>query len=249
MEWWNNFVDWFNSSNGRYVVSSLVMPAIAIIVAGLLGAVIASGALRKLLSSREREQKVAAIAALVDASQQAAVWRTLTPAEQLHSDRTLSHADIQLRLLPLKGAQTVADWAAYSIIEIRQNAGSRGYDTGTVLATFRDGLLDWQNRPGRARKAFQADLDRWAERPAGQPTAHTESALGINDQAPRETRAAETNTIATGTIATGAVSGRTDDGGWGERSPFSDEELRQIAAAQAKPLTPVNYTADAPVDR
>jgi hypothetical protein len=162
MEWWNSFLEWFNSSDGRYVVSSLVLPALAIIVAGLLAAWIASGSVKRLLAKHDRELKVAAIASLVDAAEQASVWNSLTPQEQVLSDRAVGQADIQVRLLPIKGADIAANWAAQSLAQMRRNSATFGYQVEPAVIEFRDRLIDWQQRPGRSKRFFQGDLDRWA---------------------------------------------------------------------------------------
>ena len=161
MEWWNDFADWFTSSDGRFVVSGIVLPAVAIIVAALLGAWIASGSIKRLLAKHDREIRVASIASLIDAAQQASVWNSLTPQEQIMSDRAVGQADIQVRLLPIKGSAVAADWAAHSLADIRRNSATFGYQVEPAVIEFRDRLIEWQERPGRSRKAFQTDLDRW----------------------------------------------------------------------------------------
>jgi hypothetical protein len=162
MEWWNSFLEWFNSSDGRYVVSSLVLPALAIIVAGLLAAWIASGSVKRLLAKHDRELKVAAIASLIDAAEQASVWNSLTPQEQVLSDRAVGQADIQVRLLPIKGADVAANWAGQSLAQMRRNSATFGYQVEPAVVEFRDRLVEWQQRPGRSKRFFQNDLERWA---------------------------------------------------------------------------------------
>ncbi|CAD5996017.1 hypothetical protein [Agreia sp. COWG] len=161
MEWWNGFVDWLNSNNGRFVVSGIVLPAVAIIVAALLGAWIASNSIKRLLAKHDRELKVAAIAALVDAAEQASVWNSLTPQEQILSDRAVGQADIQVRLLPIKNSDVAANWAAHSLSVMRRNSATFGYHVEPAVIEFRDRLIEWQDKPGRTRKAFLNDLDRW----------------------------------------------------------------------------------------
>lgn len=161
MEWWNDFVDWFYSSDGRYVVSGIVLPAIAIVVAGLLGAWIASNSIKRLLAKHDRELKVAAIASLIDAAEQASVWNSLTPQEQVLSDRAVGQADIQLRLLPIKGSDVAANWAAHSLATMRRDSATFGYQVQPAVVAFRDRLIEWQDRPGRSRRAFQSELDQW----------------------------------------------------------------------------------------
>lgn len=166
MEWWNGFVGWLGSDTGAYVVSGLVMPAIAILVAGVLAALIARGAVKSLLAKHDRELKIAAIASLIDAAEQAAVWNSLTPQEQILSDRASGQADIQVRLLPIKGADVAANWASHALAEMKRNSATFGYQVEPAVIEFRDRLVEWQQRPGRARRVFQSDLERWSSEDA-----------------------------------------------------------------------------------
>ncbi|WP_216363622.1 hypothetical protein [Subtercola boreus] len=162
MEWWSNFLNWAGTDGGAYVITSIAVPAVSIIVAGLLAAWIASGSIKRLLANRDRDLKVAAIGALVDAAEQASVWNSLTPQEQVLSDRATGQADIQVRLLPLKGAAVAANWAAHSLAEMKRSSATFGYQIEPAVIQFRDQLVEWQHRPGRTRRSFQSDLDRWS---------------------------------------------------------------------------------------
>ncbi|MDF2444332.1 MAG: hypothetical protein JWR01_2535 [Subtercola sp.] len=162
MEWWSDFLNWANTDGGAYVITSIAVPAVSIIVAGLLAAWIASGSIKRLLAGRDRDLKVAAIGALVDSAEQASVWNSLTPQEQVLSDRATGQADIQVRLLPIKGAAVAANWAAHSLAEMKRSSATFGYQVEPAVVVFRDQLVEWQNRPGRTRRSFQADLDRWS---------------------------------------------------------------------------------------
>lgn len=161
MQWWNDFVDWLLSDDTRPVIFSAAVLAVAVIVSGLLAAWISRGAVRGLLRRAEREQKATAIAALVDAATEASVWNSLTPQEQVLSDRAVGQADILVRLLPIKGSGLAANWAAHQLAELKRNSATYGYQLDPAIAEFRDRLVEWQERPGRAKRAFQADLERW----------------------------------------------------------------------------------------
>ena len=161
MQWWNDFVDWLNSSAAQPAVFNAVVLAIAVIVSGLLAAWIARGALRGLLKRTDRQQKASAIAALVDAATEASVWNSLTPAEQVLSDRAVGQADILVRLLPIKGAGIAATWAGHQLAEMKRASATFGYQLDPAIAEFRDRLIEWQNKPSRARRIFQSDLERW----------------------------------------------------------------------------------------
>ena len=161
MQWWNDFVDWLNSSAAQPAVFNAAVLAIAVIVSGLLAAWIARGALRGLLKRTDRQQKASAIAALVDAATEASVWNSLTPAEQVLSDRAVGQADILMRLLPIKGAGIAANWAGHQLAELKRASATFGYQLDPAVAEFRDRLIEWQNNPRRARRIFQGDLERW----------------------------------------------------------------------------------------
>jgi hypothetical protein len=161
MQWWNDFVDWLFSPAARPAVFNAAVLAVAVIVSGLLAAWIARGALRGLLKRTDRQQKASAIAALVDAATEASVWNSLTPAEQVLSDRAVGQADILVRLLPIKGAGIAANWAGHQLAEMKRASATFGYQLDPAVAEFRDRLIEWQNNPRRARKIFQSDLERW----------------------------------------------------------------------------------------
>jgi hypothetical protein len=161
MDWWNEFVAWLSSSSARSAIFSAVVLAVAIIVSGLLAAWIARGTVSGMLKRSDRAQKASAIAALVDAATEASAWNSLSPAEQLLSDRAVGQAEIQVRLLPIKGAGVAAGWASHQLDEMKRNSSTSGYQLDPTVAEFRDRLIEWQNRPSRARRIFQGDLERW----------------------------------------------------------------------------------------
>ena len=93
MQWWNDFWGWLTSQGAQPVIFTAVVLLVSIVVAGLLSAWIARGAIRGVLSRAEREQKAAAVAALVDAAVEASVWNSLTPGEQVLSDRSVGQVN------------------------------------------------------------------------------------------------------------------------------------------------------------
>ncbi|WP_460631711.1 hypothetical protein [Leifsonia lichenia] len=152
---------WLTSSDAQPVVFNAAVLAVAVIIAGLLGAWIARSAVKGLLSRTDRQQKASAIAALVDAATEASVWNSLTPGEQVLSDRAVGQADIMVRLLPIKGSGIAANWAGHQLAEMKRASATFGYQLDPAIAEFRDRLIEWQNKPRRARKIFQGDLERW----------------------------------------------------------------------------------------
>lgn len=161
MQWWNDFVDWLTSPAARPAIFYAAVLAVAVILSGLIAAWIARGALKGLLSRTDRQQKASAIAALVDAATEASVWNSLTPAEQVLSDRAVGQADIMVRLLPIRNAGLAASWAGHQLAEMKRASATFGYQLDPAIAEFRDRLIEWQNNPGRAKKIFQSDLERW----------------------------------------------------------------------------------------
>jgi hypothetical protein len=97
----------------------------------------------------------------VDAATEASVWNSLTPAEQVLSDRAVGQTDIMVRLLPIKGAGVAANWASHQLSELKRHSATFGYQLDPAIAEFRDRMIEWQNKPRRARKIFQDDLERW----------------------------------------------------------------------------------------
>lgn len=161
MQLWNDFVSWLTATRNEPIVFAIAMLLVGIVVSGLIAAWIARGTVRGILARTDRQQKSSAIAALVDAATEAAVWNSLTPAEQVLSDRAVGQADILVRLLPVKGAGIAANWASHQLAEMKRNSATFGYQLDPAVAEFRDRLIEWQNKPSRAKRIFSGDLERW----------------------------------------------------------------------------------------
>ena len=67
MQWWNDIVDWLSSDDGWRIVSGAIIPFVAIVLAGVIGAGIGRSGVKRLVEQREFETRVAAVAALVSA--------------------------------------------------------------------------------------------------------------------------------------------------------------------------------------
>lgn len=183
MQWWNDLISWLTSSEAESTVFAAAVLFVAVVVAALLGAWIATSAVRRLVDQRDRELKTVAIAALVDAATEASVWNSLTPQEQVLADRTVGQADIQVRLLPIRGSDVAANWAAHQLHELKRASATFGYQLDPAVAEFRDRLLDWQRHPSRARKQFQNDLVRWrAQRQEPEQAALEEQDTWVAEQ-------------------------------------------------------------------
>ena len=161
MQWWNDLLDWIRSDDGWKVISTAVIPFVAIVVAGIIGAAIGRGATRRLISQRDHETRASAVAALVAAGQGAATWHSQGPDAKEHAELLAGQADVSVRLLPISGAGLAADWASHQLRDMRTNSVSYSYQAEQTLDEYRDRLVEWLHRPGRAKKLFAYDLDRW----------------------------------------------------------------------------------------
>jgi len=161
LQWWNDLVSWFNSDEGWTIVTGALVPFLAIIAGGFIVGMIARSSLRRLISQQDRQLKAAAVAALISSGRRAAVWSTLSASEKEHVDHQSSEAEIRVRLLPLKGASIAADWAAHKLATMKKNSVNYSFQAEQDLSDLQSGLIDWQARPGRAKKLFAQDLASW----------------------------------------------------------------------------------------
>lgn len=162
MQWWNDFLAWIYSDDGWRAISTVVLPFLAILVAGLIAAWIGRGATRRVLALNDRQQRGAAVTAMIGAARRASVWNTLSASEQRHADYAALEADIRLRLLSVPGAALASDWCAHEITTMKKNAVSFSFQAEQSMREFRNRLIDWHTKPSRAKKLFKNDLDSWA---------------------------------------------------------------------------------------
>jgi hypothetical protein len=162
MQWWNEFVGWFFSDAGWRIFSTAILPFLAIVVAGLIAAAIGHSSTKRILALNHREQRAAAVTAMIGSARRAAVWNTLSDSEQRHADHAALEADIRLRLLSVSGASLASDWCAHEIVQMKKNAISFSFQAEQSLLEFRNRLIDWHTHPSRAKKLFKNDLDSWA---------------------------------------------------------------------------------------
>lgn len=183
MQWWNDILSWLTSIAARPTVFPAVVLFIAVLAAGLLAAWISSIAIRRVVGQRDREVKAAAISALIDAATEASVWNSLTPQEQVLADRSVGQADILVRLLPIRGSDVAANWAAHQLHELKRASATFGYQLDPAVVEFRDRLIEWQKHPSRTRRQFQNDLTRWRlQRPEPEQAAIEEQDAWVAEQ-------------------------------------------------------------------
>lgn len=160
-DWWNDIVKWVNSDDGWTIISGAILPFLAIVLGGVVAALIARGAIKRLVAHQDREAKAAAVAALIAAGRRAAMWNTLSAPEKEHVEHQASEAEVRVRLLPLTGSALAADWAAHQLATMKKNSVSYSFQAEQDLVDFQDGLIAWQDKPTRARKLFAQDLAAW----------------------------------------------------------------------------------------
>jgi hypothetical protein len=160
-QWWNSIVSWITSEEGFRILSATVLPFLAILIAGILAALIARSAVKRMLRQHDRELQSSAVSALIGAGRKAAVWSSLPANEKEHVDTQASEAEVRVRLLPLSGATLAADWAVHQLREMKVNSASFSFQAEQTLEEYRDRLIEWQQQPKRAKRLFKEDLERW----------------------------------------------------------------------------------------
>ncbi|MGV8897055.1 MAG: hypothetical protein ACOH1U_11380 [Rhodoglobus sp.] len=169
-QWWNDIVRWFDSDGGQTVVTSAIIPFVAIVVGGVVAGLIARGAIKRLLAQQDRELKAAAVATLIAAGRRAATWSTLSAPEKDHVEHQSTEAEVRVRLLPVLGATLAADWAVHQLATMKKNSTNYSFQAEQDLSDFQDGLIAWQSKPARAKKLFAQDLAAWKYETAAIPS-------------------------------------------------------------------------------
>lgn len=162
MQWWDTFVYWFYSDAGSHVISTAIIPGVAILVAGVIAALIGRGSTKRVVNLHNRAERAAAVTAMISAARRAANWNSLSAPEQQQAEHIALECDVRLRLLPLAGAGMAAEWASHELAELKKQAVSFSFQATQSLKDFKDRLIEWQAHPGRAKKLFKSDLDSWA---------------------------------------------------------------------------------------
>lgn len=161
MQWWNDLVEWITSEDGWRLMSGAVIPFVAIVLAGLIGAGVGRGGVKRLVAQRDFETRVAAVAALVSAGQNAARWHSQGADAREHAQMVATEAHVAARLLPVPGADLAADWAAHQLEAMRVNSVNFGLTSDAALGEYQNRLIEWVRHPRRAKVLFASDLDRW----------------------------------------------------------------------------------------
>ncbi|WP_230670925.1 hypothetical protein [Rathayibacter sp. Leaf248] len=161
MQWWSDFVQWIQTADGYRAVFLAVIVLLSVVIGVVITAAVFRSAIARLIRQQDHERKNAVIATLIDAAVDASAWNVLSQTERILSDRASAQAETHLRLLPVKGSGVAANWAAHELADLKHSSATGGYQTQASVGEFRDRLVLWRDKPGRARKAFLADLERW----------------------------------------------------------------------------------------
>lgn len=152
---WTDFVAWLQSTEGARVMQAAVLPAIAILVAGVVAALIGRFGVRAVIDRTNRMEAAGAVAGLVEAARAVA-------SEQVDGDhgdrrraaRLRTEADIRTRLLPMAGADLAADWAAQRIDVLREQSAAGALSD--EVDDLRNRLVAWATAPAKAKRIFSA---------------------------------------------------------------------------------------------
>lgn len=161
MIWGDEIVQWWTSDDGWRVLTGAVIPGLAILVAGIVAALIARGSTKRLLQHHDRDALTSAIGAFVLAGRIAAEWHDHGEAEQRHTDQLISEAETRLRLLPIPGAALAANWATHQLESMKGHSSGFRFQAQQTLGDYRDALITWSQKPRTAKKLFGTDLERW----------------------------------------------------------------------------------------
>jgi hypothetical protein len=143
------------------VLTGAIIPAVAIVVAGIVAALIGRGSTKRVIAVHERDALAAALSAFLLAGRRAATWNTLSDTERAHFEHLAAEAETRIRLLPLAGANLAATWAGHELTAMKRDSAGFQFQAQQTLADYRDHLVTWSKKPRTAKKLFGADLERW----------------------------------------------------------------------------------------
>lgn len=161
MDWGNSFLAWLASDEGWRVLSGAIIPATAIVVAGVIAALIGRASTKRLIAMHHRDALTAAVGGFLLAGRRAATFTTLTETERVQLEHLTAEAETRIRLLPITGAGLAATWAAHELTAMKRDSAGFQFQAQQTLAEYRDRLVAWSEKPRSAKKLFGPDLERW----------------------------------------------------------------------------------------
>jgi len=158
IDWWQAFVRWLNTAGAQELLTTVVLPFVAILTAGLLAVLIARASSTRLMHHRDKSEKAAAIAGLLAVCRRVTIWTSLSSAERDHLDYQITESTVRLRLLPIAGADLAAEWSQSMISTIKRNSAALIDEAERGLTDLENGLILWYRRPALAKKQFKNEL-------------------------------------------------------------------------------------------
>lgn len=167
---WQNYLAWATGPAGLQILTTAVIPFIAILAAGLIAAILARDGMHRVTQRHDREQASAVIAASLASSRRAASWASLSMSEQDQLDYQLAESIARLRMLPSKGADLAAEWVQCKVALVKTGSLAGSPSAESELRDLEDWLIHWHRRPRKAMRHFANDLESLRFR-ATQPIA------------------------------------------------------------------------------
>lgn len=162
MNWGNEFLEWLATDAGWRVMSGAVIPAVAIVVAGIIAAVIARSAVRRLITLHRQDALAAAVSGFVRAGRKSAHWHELGEVERVQLEHLIAESETRIRLLPIAGSGLAATWASHQLESMKRDSSGFRFQALQTLGEYRDRLIEWSHKPRSAKKLFGADLEQWS---------------------------------------------------------------------------------------
>lgn len=253
MDWGNSFLLWLSSEEGWRVLSGAIIPATAIIVAGVVAALIGRASTRRLIALHDRDALAGALSGFLLAGRRAAEWHALSDVERAQVDHLVAEAETRIRLLPLAGSSLAANWAAHELAAMKRDSAGFRFQAQQTLGDYRDRLVAWSEKPRHAKKLFGPDLERWRFEAEGEPSASWAEAPDGRATSVPAGAGSGASTGATSTGAAGAVAADAPTSTWipqsnpDEPSPLTPEPPTAVATATGS--MPLIITSPLPASR
>jgi hypothetical protein len=184
MNWGNEFLAWLSSDDGWRVMSGAVIPAAAILTAGIIAAIIGRSSTKRLVDHFRRDALASVLSGFLVAGRKAARWSTLNDVERAQVEHLAAECETRIRLLPVAGSALAASWASHQLESMKRDSSGFTFHAQQTLSEYRDTLIAWSEKPRSAKKLFAADLERWSLESALETPEHSsESAATIDPHA------------------------------------------------------------------
>jgi DNA polymerase-3 subunit gamma/tau len=167
----SDLATWFVDPSNFGTIVSAATSIVALILGLIIGGMIVSSQSGKQTRTADEHAKASVVAEVLDATTELAVFASLPPAAQAASDRAVARINVRLRVLPVQGAGSVADWTGHQLNELKRASSVGVTAAQTTLDLLRDRLVLWIYNPKRAAKQCQRDLERWSFVSGGTPSS------------------------------------------------------------------------------